>query len=73
MYGYRNPYGPQDQRFGFGLPFLGGLAGGLLGTALLAPRPFYGYPGYGVPCCPPGLGYPGYGYPGYAGYPGYPY
>ena len=60
MYAYRHPYRSQDQRFwGFGLPFLGGLAGGLLGGALLYPRPYYGgfgYPGfapYGYPCCPP--------------------
>ena len=35
MYGYRKPYQPQDTRgFGlFALPFLGGLAGGLLGSA----------------------------------------
>ena len=54
MYGYRKAYQPQDTRgFGlFALPFLGGLAGGLLGSAL-NPRPFYGYPG---------LGYPGSGF-----------
>jgi len=54
MYGYRNPYQPQDTRgFGlFALPFLGGLAGGLLGSAFY-PRPCYGYPG---------LGYPGSGF-----------
>lgn len=78
MYGYRNQYLPRNQRFfgfGFGLPFLGGLAGGLLGTALFNPRPFYGYP---PPCCPPGPfvgpGYPGFqGFQGYPpGYPGYP-
>jgi hypothetical protein len=80
MYGYRNHYQPRNQRFfgfGFGLPFLGGLAGGLLGTALFNPRPYYGYPPV---CCPPvptpfgypGQGYPGQGYPG-PGYPGYPY
>ncbi|WP_456274962.1 hypothetical protein [Bacillus sp. AK031] len=68
---YRSPYQPQDQRFfgfGFGLPFLGGLAGGLLGSALFypRPRPFYGYPPppppprppvYPGQCCPPGYGY----------------
>ena len=50
MYGYRNPYQPQDTRgFGlFALPFLGGLAGGLLGSAFY-PRPFYGYSGLGCP------------------------
>jgi hypothetical protein len=64
MYYYRSPYPAQDQRFiGFGLPFLGALAGGLLGSALLYPRPFYGYPR-------PYYGYPVYGYPAY-GYPGY--
>ena len=49
MYGYRKAYQPQDTRgFGlFALPFLGGLAGGLLGSAL-NPRPFYGYPGLGT-------------------------
>jgi hypothetical protein len=66
MYGYRNPYRSQDQRFfgfGFGLPFLGGLAGGLLGSALFYPRPYYGYPGYppyGYPCCGPIGRYPYY-------------
>ncbi|MGM0845660.1 MAG: hypothetical protein ACQEUT_11835 [Bacillota bacterium] len=66
---YRSPYQPKDQRFfgfGFGLPFLGGLAGGLLGSALFYPRPFYGYPpppppppwaGPPRPCCPPVYGY----------------
>jgi hypothetical protein len=67
MYAYRHPYQRQDQRWGFGLPFLGGLAGGLLGSALFYPRPFYG--GYG--------GYGGFGYPAYSMYPccgpGYPF
>lgn len=82
---YRNHHQVHDSRFiGFGLPFVGGLLGGLLGTALIA-RPFYGYPGGypcgGYPCAgypgyppvgyPPG-GYPGVGYPG-VGYPGYGY
>ncbi|MFD5852716.1 hypothetical protein IIE26_23150 [Cytobacillus oceanisediminis] len=65
MYRYRGPYQPQDQRFFgfFGLPFLGGLAGGLLGTALFYPRPYYWYPPppppyYPRPCCGPGFGYP---------------
>jgi hypothetical protein len=83
MYGYRKHYHPPDTRFvgsGFGLfalPFLGGLAGGFLGSALY-PRPFYGYPGlggpgsgfgfapgigFGKPGC--GLGGPGSGF-GYA-------
>lgn len=61
MYAYRHPYRMQDQRWGFGLPFLGGLAGGLLGGALFYPRPFYGgygYPGYPMyPCCGPGFYY----------------
>ncbi|MFT9597101.1 hypothetical protein [Mesobacillus sp.] len=56
MRAYRHPYRSQDQRFigwGFGLPFLGGLAGGLLGGALFYPRPFYPpYPPV-YPCCPP--------------------
>ncbi|MCM3665116.1 hypothetical protein M3204_11915 [Mesobacillus subterraneus] len=67
MYGYRHPYRSQDQRFfgfGFGLPFLGGLAGGLLGSALFYPRPYYGYgggfPPYGYPCCGPIGRYPYY-------------
>lgn len=53
-WGFSRPWGYGFGRpFGFGLsPFLGGLAGGLLGSALFAP---YGY-GYGFP------GY-GYGYP----------
>jgi hypothetical protein len=79
MYQYRNHYPGQDTRFiGFGLPFVGGLLGGLLGAGL-ASRPFFGYPcpRPGYPCA----GYPGYppvGYPvpvGYPpiGYPGYGY
>jgi hypothetical protein len=64
MYYYRSPYPKHDQRFiGFGLPFLGGLVGGLLGSALFYPRPFYGYPR-------PFYGYPGYA-PSFYGYPGY--
>jgi hypothetical protein len=63
---YRNPYHAQDQRFiGFGLPFVGGLLGGLIGGALVT-RPFWGYP---YPCCYPGFGFAGAGYPG-VGYPG---
>lgn len=42
--------------FGFGVPFLGGLAGGLLAGSLLSPWG-YGYGGYG------GYPYGGYGYP----------
>ena len=46
--------------FGFGFsPFVGGLAGGLLGAALLSPGYGYGY-GYGYP--PPYYGYPAYPY-----------
>ncbi|MCA0150698.1 hypothetical protein LCD52_18240 [Rossellomorea vietnamensis] len=49
--------------FGFGFsPFVGGLAGGLLGAALLSPGYGYGY-GYGYP--PPYYGY------GYSPYPYY--
>lgn len=45
--------------FGFGFsPFVGGLAGGLLGAALLSPGYGYGY---------------GYGYPPPYGYQPYPY
>ena len=69
MYYYRSPYPKHNQRFiGFGLPFLGGLVGGLLGSALFYPRPFYGYPRpfYGYPVyAPPVYGYPGYGAPYY--------
>jgi hypothetical protein len=69
MYYYRNPYPKHNQRFiGFGLPFLGGLVGGLLGSALFYPRPFYGYPRpfYGYPAYgPPVYSYPGYGAPFY--------
>ena len=71
MYGYRNPYQPQDTRgFGlFALPFLGGLAGGLLGSVFY-PRPCYGYPGLGGSGFgfAPGLGF---GRPGFGFYPGY--
>ncbi|MCM3691590.1 MULTISPECIES: hypothetical protein [Bacillaceae] len=69
MYYYRSSYPKHNQRFiGFGLPFLGGLVGGLLGSALFYPRPFYGYPRpfYGYPAYgPPVYGYPGYGAPFY--------
>jgi hypothetical protein len=67
MYYYRSSYPKHNQRFiGFGLPFLGGLVGGLLGSALFYPRPFYGYPRpyYGYPVYGPQVyGYPGYGAP----------
>jgi hypothetical protein len=56
----RRPFG----RFGFGGPFLGGVVGGLLGSALLYPRPYY-YPPYPY-YYPPYPYYPPYGY-------GYPY
>ncbi|WP_226666667.1 hypothetical protein [Metabacillus litoralis] len=61
--GFRSPH--QD-RFFFGGPFVGGLLGGLVGSAVFRPRPFYPYGGY-----PPyGGGFGGYPY-GY-GF-GYPY
>lgn len=44
--------------FGFGGPFVGGLAGGLLAGSLLSPYGYGGY-GYGAP-----YGYGGYGYGG---------
>lgn len=47
---------------GFGVPFLGGLAGGLLGNVLFPGDGFGGYGGYGYG-----------GYPPYGGYPYYPY
>lgn len=56
-YGFGRPWG-FGRPYGFVSPFLGGLAGGLLGSALFAPFG-YGYPGFG-------FGYPGYGF-------GYPY
>ncbi|TMU84449.1 spore coat protein [Bacillus sp. BHET2] len=57
-------YGGFGRRpFGFGYPFLGGLAGGLLGASLLSPYGYgYGY-GYGYP--PPYYGYQPYPYPYY--------
>ncbi|WP_084822380.1 hypothetical protein [Bacillus sp. SA1-12] len=55
------------ERFFFGGPFLGGLLGGLVGTAIFRPRPpFYPYYPYGG--FPKGYGY-GYGYPYGGGYP----
>ncbi|MEN2768145.1 spore coat protein [Ornithinibacillus xuwenensis] len=41
-YGFGRPYG---YGYGFGGPFLGGVLGGLLGSAIISP---YGY-GYGYP------------------------
>lgn len=55
---YRRPFYPGG-RFFWGGPFVGGLLGGLVGSAIFRPRPFYPYGGY--------YGY-GYGYP-YGGYP----
>lgn len=58
------------QRFLFGAPFLGGLVGGLVGTAIFRPRPpFYpygGYPPYGVGG---GYGFPNGGYGCGGGFP----
>lgn len=68
MYGYRGPVpapGPYGlagggSRMFFGAPFLGGLLGGLVGSALLFPRPYaYGF-GYGGFPPPYGVGYPYY-------------
>jgi hypothetical protein len=60
-----------DGRFFFGAPFVGGLLGGLVGSAIFRPRPFYGYPPYPYGGYPYGYGY-GYGYGNqYGG--GYPY
>jgi hypothetical protein len=50
-------YGFGRRPFGFGGPFVGGVLGGLLGSALLYPRPYYPY-------------YPPY-YPPYPYYPYY--
>lgn len=59
--GYGRPYGYGGGGYGFGGPFLGGVVGGLLGSALLTP---YGY----------GYGYGGYPYYGYGNpYYGNPY
>ncbi|WP_199690059.1 MULTISPECIES: hypothetical protein [Clostridia] len=56
-FGFGRPFFGFGRPF-FGAPFLGGIAGGLLGASLIRP-PFYGYYGYGP-------GYYGYG-PGYYG------
>lgn len=76
--GFGRGFGAGRNGFGgVGIPFLGGLAGGLLGTALFpnygygggyGGYPSYGYPSYGYPP----YGYPPYGYPPYGyGYPPY--
>ncbi|WP_075982755.1 hypothetical protein [Bacillus massilinigeriensis] len=56
----RNPY--NQRGFFFGVPFIGGLLGGLLGSALIYPRPRPFYPPFPYPPFPP---YPPYGYPFY--------
>lgn len=65
-FGYGRPFGygyGYGRPFGYGAgPFLGGVAGGLLGSALLQPYGGYGY--YGSPY---GYGY-GYGYNPYYNY-----
>lgn len=64
-YGYQpnfipEQYNPHDQRFyPLFLPFLGGLAGGLL-TGGLINRPPYGYYPQQGPCYPPYCGGPFY-------------
>lgn len=68
MYGARRPHG--GGRFFFGGPFVGGLLGGLVGSALFYPRPRpFIYPYQPYPYYPYGGGFgPGFG----AGYnPGY--
>ena len=52
-FGFGRPFG-----YGFGGPFLGGLAGGLVAGSLLSP---YGFGGYGYGGYPYG-GFGGYGY-----------
>lgn len=73
--GYRRDFGRGFgfDGFGFGGPFLGGLAGGLLGSVLFPgdgygryPQYYGGYPPYGgYPYYP--YGYPQYGYPSFYG------
>jgi hypothetical protein len=68
-----SPYPGPGGRFFFGAPFVGGLLGGFIGSAIFRPRPYpyypYGaYPPYGYPSA----GYPPGGYPPYGG-GGYPY
>ena len=63
-----NPHHGSHGGFQGGLPFLGGLAGGLLaGTVFNQPGgyPYNPYPYYGY--------YPGYPQPGYPPYQNYPY
>lgn len=49
--GYHMPYRRPFMFFpyGFGLPFAGGLIGGLALGSLIRPRPYYGYPYYAYP------------------------
>lgn len=68
MYRYRGPI-PNQERFFFGAPLLGGFVGGLLGSALIRPRPYYPYPPAPYP---PYGGRPPVPY-GYYGGPGGPY
>ncbi|MBT2758261.1 hypothetical protein AB1K84_14115 [Mesobacillus foraminis] len=58
MQDMRRPFygGFGRRRFFWGGPFVGGLLGGLVGSALLYPRPYYPF-------------YPPYPYPYYGGYP----
>ena len=67
---------PAEARRGRQGAFLGGVALGVLGGALLTGGYGYGYPGYGYGYPAYGYGYPGYGYgyPAYGyGYPSYGY
>ncbi|HAQ06685.1 MAG TPA: hypothetical protein DCR24_03840 [Bacillus bacterium] len=63
MYNQRRPFygGGFGGRYFWGGPFVGGLLGGLVGSALLypRPRPYYPYP-YGYGYYPPYGGYPFY-------------
>lgn len=65
-----HPY-PND-RFFFGAPFVGGLLGGLVGSAIFRPRPPYYYPPYGGGFAPYGYGSPYGGYGNFYGGGGYP-
>lgn len=61
---FRRPYGGSFRAPFFGVPFVSGLLGGVLGSALFNPYTFggypypYSYPYYGVPYSP----YGGYWY-----------